>query len=171
MRPSRAGHRRWHHAEVVDELPVYEERRGWTARTIRAVAFVSLLDVALATLFVLARGWLGIVFVALLLLALITALDGAIRKPVALRMDQHGVTLTRSTARKPTMFVPWGQLREVWLVRQSRRMHGFGVITECAPHEPRRYFPMIDWHVDVERLTETLARYAPNATIRNELPA
>lgn len=155
---------------MADKLPVYEERRGWTARTIRAVAFVSLLDVALAALFVIARGWLGIVFVMLLLLVLVTALDGGIRKPVALRMDEHGVTLTKSTARKPTMFVPWAQLRGVWLVRQSRRMHGFGVTTDSAPDEPRRYFPMIDWHVDVEQLTETVARYAPGATIRNELP-
>lgn len=138
---------------MADEIPVYEQRRGWTARTIRAVAFVSLLDVALAGLFVLARGWLGIVFVGLLLLGLITALDGGIRKPVALRMDEHGVTLTKSTARKPTMFVPWAQLRGVWLVRRSHRMHGFGAPTQAAPDEPRPYFPMIDWHVDVDRLT------------------
>ena len=156
---------------MADEPPVYEERRGWTGRTIRAVAFVGLLDAALATLFVITRGWLGVVFVALLLLGAIIALDGGIRKPVALRMDEHGVTLTKSTARKPTIFVPWNQLRGVWLVRQSRRMHGFGVTTDAAPDEPRRYFPMIDWHVDVDRLTETLARYAPQATIRNELPA
>jgi hypothetical protein len=51
---------RWHHAKVADELPVYEERRGWTARTIRAVAVVSLLDIALGALFVIARRWLGV---------------------------------------------------------------------------------------------------------------
>jgi hypothetical protein len=45
---------------VADELPVYEERRGWTARTIRAAAFVSLLDIALGALFVIAQGWLGV---------------------------------------------------------------------------------------------------------------
>jgi hypothetical protein len=155
---------------VADETPVYEERRRWTGRTIRAVAFVSLIDVALAALFVISGGWFGLIFVALLLVGLLAALDGGIRKPVALRMDEHGVSVTKSIARKPTVFVPWSQLRGVWLVRQSRRIHGFGVATDAAPDEPRRYFPMIDWHVDVDRLVETVARYAPAAIIRNELP-
>ncbi|HEY4017866.1 MAG TPA: hypothetical protein VGM75_04225 [Pseudonocardiaceae bacterium] len=155
---------------MADELPVYEERRGWTGRTVRGLVFVSVLDLALAALFAIARGWLGLIFVALLLLGLIVLVDGGVRKPVALRVDEHGITLTKSTARKPTMFVPWPELRAVWVVRQNRGTYSFGLTTESAPDEPRRYFPMLDWHVDSARLTETVARYAPDATIRNELP-
>lgn len=159
----------WHHAKVPDETPVYEERRGWTARSVRAMVFVGLLDVALGVLFAITGGVLGIPFVAILLLGLIAVIDGGIRKPVALRMDEHGVALTKSTGRKPTIFVPWAELRAVWLVRQNRGTYGLGVITHSAPDEPRRYFPMLDWKVDIDRLTETVARYAPSATIRSEL--
>lgn len=160
----------WHHAKVSAESPVYEERRGWTGRTVRALVFVGLLDLALAALFVLAHGWFGMLFVAFLLLGLVAVVDGGVRKPVALRMDELGITLTKSTARKPTMFVPWAELRAIWIVRQNRRVYGFGVTTESVHDEPRRYFPMHDWNVDSDRLTESVARYAPDATIRSELP-
>lgn len=156
---------------VPEQLPVYEERRGWTARAIRGLAIVVALDVALAVLFGIEHGWLGMIFVAILLLAGVVVIDGGIRKPVALRMDQHGVTLTKSTARKPTLFVPWTELREVWIVRQNRGTYGFGVTTDSAPDEPRRYFPILDWHVDVDRVAETVARYAPDTTVRSELPS
>jgi hypothetical protein len=154
---------------VPDETPVYEERRSWTGRSVRALVFVALLDVALAVLFAITGGWLGMLFVAFLVLGLIAVVDGGIRKPVALRMDEHGVALTRTTARKPTIFVPWAELRAVWLVRQNRGTYGLGVITHSAPDAPHRYFPMLDWHVDIDRLTETVARYAPTVTIRSEL--
>jgi hypothetical protein len=109
-------------------------------------------------------------FVAFLLLGLTAVADGGIRKPVALRVDERGITLTKSIARKPTMFVPWAELRAIWIVRQNRRVYGFGVTTESVPDEPRRYFPMHDWNVDSDRLAEALAHYAPHAIIRSELP-
>jgi hypothetical protein len=155
---------------VPEQLPVYQERRGWTARTIRALVIVVVVDLALAVLFAIAHGWLGMIFAAILLLGSIVVIDGGVRKPVALRVDENGIALTKSTARKPTVFVRWPELRAVWVVRQNRGTYAFGVTTEAAPDEPRRYFPMLDWHVDIDRLAETVARYAPTATIRNELP-
>lgn len=153
---------------VPEQFPVYEERRGWTTRNIVTLVIMCALDAALAALFAITGGWIGMFFVAFLLIGLIAVLDGGIRKPVALRMDENGIALTKSAARKPTQRVPWSELRAVWLVRHTRRVNTIGVVTESAPDEPRRYFPMIDWHVDIDRLAEILACYAPGATIRNE---
>ncbi|HEV3361067.1 MAG TPA: hypothetical protein VG247_29960 [Pseudonocardiaceae bacterium] len=151
---------------MSEQSPVYEERRGWTTRNVVTLVIMCLLDVALAVLFGISGGWIGMFFVAFLLAGLVAVVDGGVRKPVALRMDEHGIALTKSTARKPTVLVPWSELHAVWLVRHTRRVDTIGVVTESGPEEPRRYFPMIDWHVDVDRLTETVACYAPKATIR-----
>ncbi len=152
-------------AVVSEQSPVYEERRGWTTRNVVTLVIMCLLDAALAVLFGISGGWIGMFFVAFLLAGLVAVVDGGVRKPVALRMDEHGIALTKSTARKPTVLVPWSELHAVWLVRHTRRVNTIGVVTESGPEEPRRYFPMIDWHVDVDRLTETVACYAPEATI------
>jgi hypothetical protein len=156
--------------DVPEQPPVYQERRGWTERTVRTWIIFLVIDVTLGVLFAIAGGWLGLIFVVIMLLGSVVVIDGGIRKPVALRVDENGITLTKSTARKPTVFVAWPEVRSVWVVRQNRGTYAFGVTTDTSPVEPPRYFPMLDWHVDIDRLTETVAHHAPDATIRNELP-
>lgn len=155
---------------VTEEFPVYEVRRGWTTRIIVASAIVGPIAVGLAVFYVIIQTWLGLIVPAFFLIGLLGVLDGGIRKPVVLAMDERGITYTKTLARKPTLVLPWSELRAIWL-RQRGSSHIIGFITTSAPDEPRRFHPMTNWAVDVDRVAEILARYAPNATIDNRLPA
>lgn len=154
---------------VTQEFAVYEARRGWTSYTILSTAIAGPILLVLAALFVITHIWVGLLALAFFLRGLLGIVDGGIRKPVALRMDERGITLTKNLARKPTVVVPWPELRAVWLQRQSRRINSIGVTTTSLPDKPRRTFSMVNWQVDVDRVAEILARYAPTATINNEL--
>jgi hypothetical protein len=156
---------------VAEEFPVYEVRRGWTSRTIVSASIVGPIIVAMAALFIITHTWLGLIAVAFFFTGLFGILDGGIRKPVALAMDERGITLTKTLARKPTLVLPWSELRAVWLMRQTRSYNTIGFATTSAPDEPRRFYPMINWALDIDRVAEILARYAPNVTIENRLPA
>lgn len=150
---------------MSNDFPVYEVRRGWTPQTIRSVAIVGPILIALAVLFVITHQWIGLIAAVFLLSGLLRIVVGGIRKPVALRMDEHGIALSKSFASTPTVFVPWAELHTVWIVWRSRRFNALGVSTTSAPDQPRQTFGMIDWHVDLARITELLAHYAPTATI------
>src|SRR5947209_4520693 len=123
---------------VSEQALVYEERRGWTARNAATLVIMCVLDAALAALFAITGNWIGMCFLAFLLIGLTAVVDGGLRKPVALRIDEHGIALTKSTARKPTQLVPWSELRAIWLVRHTRRVNTIGVVTNPGPDEPRR---------------------------------
>jgi hypothetical protein len=154
---------------VSKEFPVYEVRRSWTSRTILSVSVMGPIVMALVVVFVLLHVWLGLPFVALLICGLLGIVDGGLRKPVALRMDDRGITLTKALARTPTLVVPWPELRAIWLVRPNR-FDAIGVTTTSAPDQPGRFFPMINWQVDMDRIKEILARYAPTAFVDDRLP-
>lgn len=155
---------------VAEEFPIYEVRRGWTKRIIVGAAIVVPIIVGLAVLYVVIQTWLGLIFPAFLFIGLLGILDGGIRKPVALTMDERGITYTKTFARKPTLVLPWSELRAIWL-RQRGSSHIIGFTTTSAPDEPRRFHPMTNWAVDVDRVAEILARYAPNVIIDSRLPA
>lgn len=152
---------------VMEEYPVYEERRGWTSQTILSASIMGPIAVALAVWFAVGHQWFGLFLPAFFLFGVLGMLDGGIRKPVALRMDERGIRLTKGLARKAVVFVPWAELHAVWLMPRTRRFDAFGVSTRSAPDAPLRTFAMVNWQADFVRVAELLARYAPAVPINN----
>jgi hypothetical protein len=171
---------------VPTEPILYEERRRWTPRTLLGALIVTPLVVAMIAVVVVTHAWLLIPFAAFLGIALAGLSYGAATHAPALRVDERGISLTKSSApgrtREPVL-VPWPETHAVVLAKspRNRRLDALYVLTQSdetlggatpgglMPRIPDgRFVPLTNWSVDLDRLSEAVHAHAPTVAVLDQ---
>jgi hypothetical protein len=162
---------------AVSTEPIsYEERRGWTPRTVLGVVVGSLLVLVAGVGVVALHVWLLIVFVLFFGLGLLAIGYTAATHAPALLVDQQGVTLTRAGlpgTRPRSSVVPWPEIGTIVL---SKPAIGGRVMLEVMAksdgenvdpniYKPRAGLSVSNWCIDAGRLTETVRSLAPTVSV------
>lgn len=158
---------------------VYEERRGWVTRSLVGLAIILPLDILTLIGAVALHIWVLLFFTALLTVAAYTAVRGALSRAVALRLDEHGVTLTKQMLRSTTDVIPWSDVTTIALYYRGTSPT-FGVYkdstaqaigagnTSTIRRQADVNIPIDTWSIDTAQLRETTKAYAPSVLVRDD---
>jgi hypothetical protein len=168
---------------VTSETADYQVRRGWTASTVRAVAIVSPLLAAATVAVIALHAWLLIPVLLFFGVTLIALSYGAATHAPALRLDAHGITLTKGALpgrTRPPLTVPWTQMQAIIVTKapRQRRIDALYLLTHAdqmpdnttrhgfLPDVPvSQYSPLTNWTLDIAQLSETARIHAPSLVV------
>ena len=168
---------------MSSETADYQVRRGWTASTVRAAAIVSPLLAAAIVAVIALHVWL-LIPIAVFFGTMLTALSyGAATHAPALRIDTHGIALTKGTLpgrTRPPLIVPWAQMQAVVVAKapRQRRVDALYLLTHAdqmpdnttrhgfLPDVPVSQFsPLTNWTLDITQLSEAVHTHAPSIAV------
>lgn len=132
---------------------------------------------------VVTHAWLLIPFAAFFGIALAALSYGAATHALALRVDERGISLTKTSApgrtREPVL-VPWPETHAVvlaksprnrrldalYVVTQSDEMPGGATLGDLPPRISNgRFVPLTNWSVEFDRLSEAVRAHAPTVAV------
>jgi len=147
---------------------------------------VTPLVAALITVAFVTHAWLLLLFAAFFGIGLAGVSYGAATHASALRVDERGISLTRTSVpgrtREPAL-VPWPETQAVVVARapRKRRLDAFYVLThsegtldgtalrDLMQRVPGgRCVPLTNWSIDIDRLSEAVHAHAPTVVVTDQ---